>query len=152
MHSNIVGTSKRKKCNSIKISNDQYQLIECFLKAILQFVPNFTDYKYNDEQVLNKISSDPAKLLNASMAIQLSYDWIRKNPNKITKTSINEYLNNSDGLTLSQEIAEALMNCFYPGRCQILIQRNMTFFLDVAHTDESIKVCVDWFNSKTQSK
>lgn len=116
-------------------------------------VPNFSDYKYHDEKLLNKIALNPTKLRNTSLAIQLSYDWIRKNPEKIANKSICKHLNSSDGgLTLPKEIADALLNCYWPGRCQILIYRNITLYIDGAHTVDSLKLCVDWFNSQTQFK
>lgn len=46
--------------------------------------------------------------------------------------------------------AEALKSCNWPGRFQILnkktIHGNSTYYLDGAHTKESIELCAEWFN------
>ncbi|XP_012287873.1 folylpolyglutamate synthase, mitochondrial-like [Orussus abietinus] len=52
--------------------------------------------------------------------------------------------------TLSLEkTAEALSNCKWPGRTQILYGSCMTFYLDGAHTIESIAICCLWFKNAT---
>lgn len=100
--------------------------------------------------MFSQIASNPTKLRNASLAIQLSYDWIRKNPQKLKHKSLYHKLNSSDGLTLPIEFTEALLNCYWPGRCQTLCHRNMTLYIDGAHTIDSLQLCVDWFNSNTR--
>lgn len=46
--------------------------------------------------------------------------------------------------------AEALKSCHWPGRFQILNKKmkhgNLTYFLDGAHTKESVELCAQWFN------
>ncbi|XP_031625773.1 folylpolyglutamate synthase, mitochondrial [Contarinia nasturtii] len=120
--------------------------------ANLRFIPDFMEYKYHDANVFNDIATNPTKLRNASLAIQLSYDWIRKNPHKLTNKSICEHVDSSDNLTLPVEVMEALVNCYWPGRCQTLIYRNLTLYIDGAHTIDSLQLCVDWFNDKTNSR
>lgn len=118
----------------------------------MKFIPEFTAYKCHDEKLFNEIVSNPTKLRNASLAIQLSYDWIRKNPQKIKHKPILNELNSYDGLTLPVKVTEALVNCYWPGRCQTLCHRNMTIYIDGAHTIDSLHLCIDWFNSKTKSR
>lgn len=110
------------------------------------------EYKWHDDNIFAEIASNPTKLKNSSLAIQLSYDWIRKNPDKLKNTSIYEYLKSSNGLTLPTEIAEGLAYCYWPGRCQTITYRNMTLYIDGAHTNDSLQLCVDWFITKTESR
>lgn len=118
----------------------------------MKFIPDFSEYQCDDEQSLNKIISNPTKLRNASLAIQLSYDWIRKNPHKLGNQSVYEYLRDSDGLELPSEVVEALVTCYWPGRCQTVCYKNFNLFVDGAHTLESLELCIDWFISASKSR
>lgn len=90
---------------------------------------------------------------NSSLALQLSYDWIRKNHHKIENKLLYEHLKSLDGgITLKKEIAEGLVNCYWPGRCQILQYRNLTIYIDGAHTIDSLSLCIDWFTAATNSR
>lgn len=46
------------------------------------------------------------------------------------------------------KLKQAINNCFWPGRYQIIQRRNVTYYLDGAHTPESMKSCCEWFRSK----
>lgn len=122
------------------------------VQANLKFIPELSGYEFLNEEAFTKIASNPTKLRNASLAIQLSYDWIRKNPQKLSNKSIYEYLMSSDGLIVPNEITEALVSCHWPGRCQILRYRNIQLFIDGAHTIDSLQLCMDWFSSVTESR
>lgn len=103
--------------------------------------------------MLADIAANPTKQRNSSLAIQLCFDWIRKNSDKIAKKSICEdLLNANDDLTLPIEVVEALNDCYWPGRCQTLIYRNLTLYIDGAHTKDSLQLCVDWFNTATAER
>lgn len=120
----------------------------------MKFVPNFCEYKYSDGNALAEISINPTKLRNASLAIQLSYDWIKRNSHKLKTETIDECLNrtNVNDLNLSPKIVEALINCNWLGRCQTLHWKNMTLYIDGAHTIESLQLCLDWFTAMTESR
>lgn len=124
------------------------------LQANLKFVPDFCEYKYHDRNALVQISANPTKLRNASLAIQLSYDWMRRNSHKLKEKTIDECLNkmNSDDLNLAPRIVDALISCQWPGRCQTLHWRNITLYVDGAHTIESLKLCLDWFRAETKNR
>lgn len=57
----------------------------------------------------------------------------------------------ADDSSLPKAIADGLMQCDWPGRCQVVVRRNITFHIDGAHTADSLKLCVDWFNERTKS-
>lgn len=46
---------------------------------------------------------------------------------------------------VTRKMVEGLKNCSWPGRTQILSRGKITYFLDGAHTEESIKYCSNWF-------
>lgn len=127
--------------------------ISQLFQANLKFVPEFIDYKYDDEQVFAEIVRNPTKRLNASLAIQLCYDWIRRNEHKVSDKSILEQLKvDQSGLKLHKKIIAAISGYNWPGRCQKLTYRSMTIYIDGAHTIESTKLCIDWFSSVTRSE
>lgn len=51
---------------------------------------------------------------------------------------------------VTKKMAEGLKNCSWPGRTQIIVRKNVTYFLDGAHTQESIKYCSDWFKHSSK--
>lgn len=46
---------------------------------------------------------------------------------------------------VTKKMIDGLKNCTWPGRTQILVRDRITYFLDGAHTEESIKYCSHWF-------
>ncbi|XP_015605818.1 folylpolyglutamate synthase, mitochondrial-like isoform X2 [Cephus cinctus] len=50
-----------------------------------------------------------------------------------------------------EKVAEALSSCKWPGRTQILCGKSMDFYVDGAHTIESIEFCVSWFKDVTRN-
>ena len=38
-----------------------------------------------------------------------------------------------------------LKECRWPGRCQTLKERGITWYVDGAHTPESLEMCAEWF-------
>lgn len=49
---------------------------------------------------------------------------------------------------ICEEVINGLENCKWMGRCQFLEFNNLKFYLDGAHTTESIHICIDWFQRK----
>lgn len=112
------------------------------MQATVHTVPAFEHYKFSGEAQLRQVASNPTKKLNASLAIQLCYDWMRRNPHKITDQTL---LSRIDGPTLPSVIIDGLVNCYWPGRCQALTHRGNAVYIDGAHTIDSLGICVDWF-------
>lgn len=46
---------------------------------------------------------------------------------------------------VTRKMAEGLEGCTWPGRTQVLHRGQTTFFLDGAHTEDSIAYCIRWF-------
>lgn len=80
---------------------------------------------------------------NASLAIQLSNCWI-------ATTQFNSNHSRSQQLVLSLEATyRAISSCRWPGRTQLLKGKMADFYLDGAHTVESIDNCANWFHKHT---
>ncbi|KAF2894225.1 hypothetical protein ILUMI_11950 [Ignelater luminosus] len=103
------------------------------LKSTLQVVEPFLSSS------LLKNSNGPTDIfnMNASLAVTLAQAWL----NLKTETQVN--------IINSEETKLGLLKCKWPGRYQIVHDIN-TFYLDGAHTPESIEVCVQWFKKETQ--
>lgn len=75
--------------------------------------------------------------INAAIAIQLVFHWL--NAQKIR--SYEELMKTS----LSDEILRGLSTCQWLGRNQVMETEKATYYIDGAHTVESIEQCKDWF-------
>lgn len=85
--------------------------------------------------------SSPAQPINASLAAQLANAWM--NPQLYKSGSIMSF---APIFPLTNEICSGLSDCRWPGRTQILrFSEKLTFYLDGAHTFESIQNCIRWY-------
>ena len=71
------------------------------------------------------------QVTNASLAVQLATSWLE------WKGVLKQQL-----LVLPQQIATALNDCYWPGRNQIVTRGHVTYYIDGAHTPQSIQVGV----------
>lgn len=125
-------------------------MIELF-QAQLHKVPYFNEYLWN--RSVNLSINHEIQKINASLAIQLAYDWIKLNfpflPSSVqNKTKFLENFQRGNTLTVCDEVIFGLENCKWLGRCQYLELNNLKFYLDGAHTAESIHICIDWFGNE----
>lgn len=94
---------------------------------------------------------------NATLSIHMALEWMKSRRNKRSSVVNDEYLNallheyQSDknelckDISLREKVTLAFVNCKWPGRTQILRTSVADFFLDGAHTIESIVHCISWF-------
>jgi folylpolyglutamate synthase len=52
---------------------------------------------------------------------------------------------------VSSSVASGLKFCTWPGRNQIINEGLVHYFLDGAHTSESLRLCADWFIQNSQA-
>eukprot|EP01111_Echinosteliopsis_oligospora_P010653 TRINITY_DN3373_c0_g1_i1.p1 TRINITY_DN3373_c0_g1~~TRINITY_DN3373_c0_g1_i1.p1 ORF type:complete len:598 (+),score=143.12 TRINITY_DN3373_c0_g1_i1:65-1858(+) len=93
--------------------------------------------------------------MNASLAVALSNVWMATSKN--SKSSLKKQvegiydrqINNYDDVFLkigiTEEIRQGLVRCHWPGRAQSFVSKNVLFYLDGAHTSESMQACSNWF-------
>lgn len=125
----------------------------------LYCVPSLHLYNTNDTFVKLGIPGK-VQMENASLAIQLAHFWIKKNdPLRFPQvewgvTPREDVWNFSYAETerilarpfpLPVETIKGLSKCHWAGRCQLLEQQNASYFLDGAHTLESMEECARWF-------
>lgn len=80
---------------------------------------------------------------NAALAVALCHAWEKKCGMSGTSRRRCEML--SQGI-LPKEYEEGLTHVEWPGRAQIIAESpNVTYFLDGAHTSESMNACASWF-------
>ena len=130
----------------------------------LHIVPPFGKYKWENLSPILKARSNVQEQ-NASLAIQLATAWLFCEANKCStvthntayitrlcdKYNGNIEINSPTEQTQSIEIlsmdkiAMGLSSCKWSGRMQILRSTIADFFLDGAHTIESMECCIAWF-------
>ena len=84
---------------------------------------------------------------NASLAVALVRAFAESEAGKSIVPDAADALQ-TDGSQVSNKAVKALETAFWPGRCQVvpaLETAGATYFLDGAHTIESIQFCVRWY-------
>ncbi|XP_029678035.1 folylpolyglutamate synthase, mitochondrial-like [Formica exsecta] len=131
----------------------------------LRVVPATQTREWND--VFSSVGLNSIQQQNASLSISMALEWMKSrcdkpplivNDTKYVTGFHDNYQN--DKVDLSQIVylnktAAALASCKWPGRTQILRTSVADFFLDGAHTVESIDNCISWFkrvSRKTSTK
>lgn len=90
---------------------------------------------------------------NASLACQLARYFLgskSENLNESNSSARDESFLSTDLDRLPDFYLRGLQNCSWPGRCQILTRESLTYFLDGAHTKESMENCISWFLSHSE--
>lgn len=147
----------QKKCKKFRTKFWFLFLFHHIFQATLHIVPSFNDYNWPKSYTMQNSFND-VQQLNASMAIQLSWNWLRHNSKLIKNQHLIELLNDRNAskliVNLTTEFIAGLNNFSWPGRFQILHRRhqNQRFFIDGAHTIESLKLCLGWFKLKTMDR
>ncbi|XP_025016826.1 folylpolyglutamate synthase, mitochondrial-like isoform X1 [Tetranychus urticae] len=102
---------------------------------------NLTPYK------INLGIDGHVQRVNASLALQIS----RYFHLKMTSAEINpkELIALGNGFALDKEEVSGLVKTNWPGRCQLITKGRVHYFLDGAHTVESLNNCCIWFKQKS---
>ena len=102
--------------------------------STLHFVPPLDKYDWRKFPPHHIGLFQQVHAYNASLALQLArYFVTRKRPNQ-------------DGFALNWKEALGLRLCYWPGRSQVIRKGYRTYFLDGAHTDQSMMACRQWFD------
>ncbi|XP_061184019.1 folylpolyglutamate synthase, mitochondrial-like isoform X2 [Saccostrea echinata] len=86
---------------------------------------------------------------NAALAIQLCKLWIdnrrkqQKNMEDDQNGKTTEW--NTEDMRLPSSVTEGLKHCRWDGRNQTIKKPGITYYLDGAHTLESVQQCIQWF-------
>ncbi|CAK8672091.1 unnamed protein product [Clavelina lepadiformis] len=115
--------------------------------ASLHVAPELKEYSTNDKKTVDiKLGlAGNFQKLNASLALQLSKYWL--NQYGFSKhTEINK------PFTLDSLCRKGLSSCHWTGRAQVVKFNSATFYLDGAHTAESIQFAADWFKQESEKE
>ncbi|PVU86398.1 hypothetical protein BB559_006529 [Furculomyces boomerangus] len=95
------------------------------------------------------------QVINAALAVELCFQWMKrskwsaKHPEAIQDTDIE-----NTGKYLPEWVLEGLKKTKWPGRSHSFIppkHPNIKWFLDGAHTKDSMNACVQWFLKETNN-
>ncbi|CAG9575408.1 unnamed protein product [Danaus chrysippus] len=122
------------------------------VKCSLNVVPELSSYKYENGLKLSIYLE--AYAMNASLAIQLSHAWIRRIGGSIQPmVTRNVTCKKDDHLLvdiLTKETVKGLKEFRWPGRYQTVKTDYAEFYLDGAHTKESMDICAKWFTDSNR--
>lgn len=91
--------------------------------------------------------------MNASLAVQMSHYWLSKyhHAQHQVSTLLTTEGTFADTIPLNtNNYAEALANTKWLGRCEIINKKKVTYFLDGAHTLDSMENCCKWFAAESK--
>lgn len=121
----------------------------------LEIAPSLENYEWSSGPPNLGIPADIQKY-NASLALQLSSCWmesiqkIKRNlEDPLEKIIDSKLIKNSFSL---EKAGLGISSCRWPGRTQILRGGRIDFFIDGAHTLESITFCASWFKESTRNE
>ncbi|ESO86393.1 hypothetical protein LOTGIDRAFT_129379, partial [Lottia gigantea] len=80
------------------------------------------------------------QIVNASLAVQLCKIWKQTHSGKDPVPLF---------FPISTQVYNSLKECIWYGRNQTIQRPGITYYLDGAHTLESVQQCVDWFNESS---
>lgn len=116
----------------------------------LYLAPSLDSYDWNKHKIDLGIPGIQ-QISNATLALQLCNIWIRDH-NLSIKERQSLYTTDAEKLddcfAISTEMAAGLQSCQWPGRSQKISGPGITYYLDGAHTDQSLKLCAEWFESE----
>lgn len=148
----IAFTVLQKSPPAMQVLQERAENRQCDLYV----APSLNSYLW-DTSVQYVQHVDDIQALNISLALQLSHHWMTlQSPfeeKKIEEKILHDEEHNiriAKPFQVTRKMAEGLKNCSWPGRTQIIPRQNVTYFLDGAHTEESIKYCSDWFKQSSK--
>ena len=105
----------------------------------LTIVPRLNEYEFVGE--LNLGLSGQHQKLNASLATQVSKEWLKRIKN-----------HKEENKKLNKKFLEGLAACKFNGRSHIVKADDLTFYLDGAHTTESVSCASKWFMNSSKNE
>ena len=126
----------------------------------IKICPPLDEYQTVENRKMRLGINGEVQKLNASLALQIcdyfisktidsSVDPTRRSMIDPTTTTNQLYAN---GFKLNNDYLDAIEECKWKGRFEVMNLKNKsTFYLDGAHTVESLNYCIDWFRSECRT-
>lgn len=122
-----------------------------------QIVPVIHDCEWNDAFSSINFNVSDAQRENVSLSINMAFEWMKSRSNAQLPFLINDNVTDFCGIKSDlrqiislSKVTTALANCKWPGRTQILRTSMADFFIDGAHTVESMINCISWFQKSSR--
>ncbi|CAH2316216.1 folylpolyglutamate synthase, mitochondrial isoform X1 [Pelobates cultripes] len=119
----------------------------------LYMCPDFAEYEDDSLSIQLGLAGEHQRV-NATLALQLSHTWLQrrgfqgigehKSPKQIP--SVKWPFPLAPVFRPSVPMVEGLQNTVWLGRSQILQRGPISYYIDGAHTNSSVKACVRWFH------
>ncbi|XP_036357366.1 folylpolyglutamate synthase, mitochondrial-like isoform X2 [Octopus sinensis] len=122
----------------------------------LYLSPPFSSYEIFKENPVF-CNKEPLELENMTLAVQLSRIWMdRRKRDTTSEVALAESVDSEEAIPFLHPVVEdvdrvieALTSNQWLGRVQIVKRHNITYYLDGAHTEESIMLCCEWFKKRS---
>lgn len=131
--------SQPKEC--LKVIQERAEELKA--KSLTQ-APEVSDYQWIDEYKPDFSISSDVNEKNFSLASQIAGKWLRNR-----KMLPESFFEGNLLTTIDQKFVEAFNKCTFDGRFQKIKFGDKTcFYLDGAHTIDSMRICSSWFKSQ----
>ena len=111
------------------------------------FAPALDEYKWPAGQPPKLGLYGEVQQHNASLALALSSHFLSVHGDTAGDSDVVRKQVVRDSVVVRKEVVRGLEQTVWPGRNQTMTRDSTVFYLDGAHTEESICSCVDWFSS-----
>ncbi|XP_002987368.2 folylpolyglutamate synthase [Selaginella moellendorffii] len=85
---------------------------------------------------------------NAALAVRLCRGWAERSDHQEHKAILNEALEQG---RLPDSYIKGLVEVRWAGRAEIVREKKLSFYLDGAHSPESMEACAKWFSSAARA-
>ncbi|CAI4221706.1 unnamed protein product [Auanema sp. JU1783] len=113
--------------------------------------PQFSDYQWPEKGISAGIEGDHQKV-NVALALQLVRQWVKSQGLDDKVFPENNSWKFGDPFIVPDVFVEAIQNCRWPGRSQIVETSKIRYYLDGAHTPKSMQMCSEWFGQALKDR
>lgn len=144
------------------------------VKSPLVLAPDITMYDWGVRDIELGLCGSMQQL-NATLALQLCHTWLDRCRNSNKHSMMNglchkqmkncsadraESVSDKSGkiipvgetFQITEQFSEGLRDTVWLGRTQTLSRSNVTYYLDGAHTPNSMELCGQWFNERVEAE
>lgn len=110
-------------------------------------VPHFDEYVWHNCSLPDFKQTSDINKINFSLAAQLSARWLKN------RTLLSEkYFSDNVLIVVENKFIAAIQKCQFEGRFQQIKSQGINFYLDGAHTIDSMAITSNWFSLKIKNK
>lgn len=145
-------TSDGQRAEALEVLRERAAERNCSL----QICPSLDKYQLAENRQIRLGINGEVQKLNASLALQICNHFLQSREAGLaghfaglTVRNSGTEMRHADGFWLDDEYLDAIEECKWRGRYEVIPLKNKsTFYLDGAHTVESLTHCINWFRSE----